>query len=241
MNENHVNKSTKKSSYFGEPYQEELEKLKQQNKSDSFLKKENDRLADRILSEVYYRKENEARIKNEIEKIKQNIYHLEQNLNTAKEIQMKKELGDLLTERKALANLEKELYNDILQFKEIYENKKQQNRFISQEDELFLSKNIQTIFKKKEQIDFDRLRMSKNLEKTLKGDFHSIQRNQTNLLREEQTKVITANVNNLLTSDSSYLQSIIRNSTDKIKELRVFFLFFNFLMWLQEKSRRNAF
>lgn len=208
-------------------HREELEKLREKNLLYSPIKSENDRLAERIFNEIHYKSENEARANNELEKIKQTISYLDQNLINAKEIQMKKELGDLSVERKALANLEKELLSDIIQFREIFNNSMgNKNKLIIRQSQLekdLESQKLNSLLKRKEQIDIERLRMTKNLEKIMKGDFMNIHRNVSNLLREEQAKIMKSQLINLPVSDSLYLQTIIRNSSDKIKHLRVYF------------------
>jgi len=221
------NREPIKNKYLHGIHQEEIDILKEENKFFPLVKSDNDRLAERIFNELHYRTQNETRIRSEIEKIKHTISELEQNLITSKEVQMKKELGDLLIERNALANLENILHDDILQFKELYENNKKEkdklNSKGSQVNQNFELHKLQIILKKKEQIDCERLRLTKNLEKIMKKDFQNIQRNVTNLLREEQAKILKTQFFTLPRSDSEYLQLLIKNSTGRIKDLRVIF------------------
>jgi len=204
--------------------QDEIEKLRQNRSQTHLIKPDTDRVLERLFNEVYYRKENETRTKTELDKIKQTIWNIDQNLKTARELRMKAELGDLLLERESLADLERDLVQDIAWFKDMYDKRKKEEfshphrRVLS--DIEAESQKIRDLRKRKEQIDYDRLRLSKNLEKIEKGDFKNIQRDLTDLLKETQAQKIKQQAVSLQPSDLKSLKSMIHQGTERVKLLR---------------------
>lgn len=190
---------------------------------------ENDRLAERLFNEVYYKSENEERIRSEIEKMKQTILNIERNLATTKELQAKRELGDLLVEREVLAELEKDLYYDISKFKDQYEKRKRDERLVypkrSQAEIEEESRRINELRKRKEQIDYDRLRLKENLIKIEHGDFKAIQRNSSNLLKETYAEKAKHQRFNSQSYDMGSLKKNIKEGSERVKDLRVSYIY----------------
>jgi len=205
--------------------QDEIEKLRQNKSQTHLIKPDSDRVLERLFNEVYYRKENEGRAKTELDKIKQTIWNIDQNLATARELRQKSELGDLLLERECLAELERDLVHDIAWFKDMYDKRKKDeflhpHRRVISEIEAE-SQKIRDLRHRKEQIDYDRLRLSRNLEKIEKGDFKNIQRDVTDLLKETQAQKLKQQAFNLNPSDIKSLKAMITHGTDKVRVLRV--------------------
>ena len=85
------------------------------------------------------------------------------------------------------------------------------------------SQKIRDLRKRKEQIDYDRLRLTKNLERIEKGDFKNIQRDITDLLKEAQAQKIKQQAVSLQPSDLKSLKTMIHQGTERVKLLRVIF------------------
>lgn len=197
---------------------DELDRFSSSNEYSGIGKNPNDRLAERLFNELHYRQENEDRARTEINNMKQRISNIEKHLATAKEIQLKRELGDLLVERETLADLEKELYRDIVIFKESYEKRKRSKSQYEMEEE---SQKLRELRRKKEQVDVERARMKNNLEKAEKGDWRGIERDTTKLLKEAQAKRAKSFLYNPNPYDLENMKAKISKGTERVQELRV--------------------
>lgn len=197
---------------------DELDRFSNSNEYSVAGKNVNDRLAERLFNEVYYRQENDDRARTEIYNMKQRISNIEKHLATAKEIQLKRELGDLLVERETLADLEKELYQDIVSFKEGYEKRKRSKFQKDNEDE---SQKLRELRRRKEQVDVERARMKNNLEKAERGDWRGIERDTTKLLKEAQAKRAKSFLFNPNPYDLESMKEKISKGTERVQELRV--------------------
>ncbi len=209
-----------------ETNQDELDKLRKRNEQ-NIMKGGTNRKVERLFNEIYYQTENELRIKKEIEQIKGQISNLEMSLMSAKEIKQKSELVDLLSERDSLAILETQLLNEVIKFKDNLE-KNSNHTFESVIDDLFL---------RKEQIDSERLRLTKNLERILKGDFKNIQREKSNLLREQHSNGMKFQALSFQKNELDYFKTIIKQGAEKIQSLRV--IFSKLKLDIQRKVEKN--
>ena len=199
-------------------------KFRERNAQTIFPKSENEMLAERLFNEVHYHIENEDRRTSEITRMKQIIQNAERGLASAKEIKIKQMITDLLIDREALSDLEKDLYQDIVKFKEVFERANKGELMmrlkvsqVEREDEL---RKLKKLRNRKENVDTERHRIKTNLEILENGTFQGIQTHCTDALNEAKIRRVEAQKYQN-PYDVDLLKHKINQGTERIKDLRV--------------------
>lgn len=223
-----------KNKAFGNPddkLRDELDTFRRDRERISYQANEEDKIVQRLLAEIVYRKENERRASNELSEISYQLRQLDQMLVNARELEKKREFMKLLEERKALAKIEDNLYEQIVTFKDFYDKLELQRisgKGLTDLEQKVKRDRIQEVKSMKEQTDIERKRLQDNLSKIKNGNISAIDRNQTQLLMSNFSKKIEYDnyaPMTLYTIDK--LKSKITLDSERLKEMRVknYFIF----------------
>lgn len=238
---------TLKNQAFGDPEElkmQELEKFRQQKEILQISKSDEEKLVDKFFLELKYKEENEKRRKAEIDEIQQNVSVMERFVATAKDIELKKEMKSLSTERLTLAHLEKELYDDIVKFK-VYYDKLEYDRLsgkhLSPAETREKLQKLNDVKYKKEQIDYERHRLKSNLEAIKAGELTKIKKNSSELLQlTEKRKNYTSDYTlNPAIYGVENLRHNINTTFDKLNTLKVFLISLDctkIISWIEQIS-----
>ena len=205
--------------------QKEIENFRKEREKIVLFRNDEDKIIEKIIYEIDYRRENEKRAENDKAEIKSWLIDMEKTLLNTRDLERKREFQKLLQERDTLTILEDELYKNALEFKELYDKlelMKMNGRKLGENEVREKYRRVYEIKTIKEQIDYERQRIHENIEKLKYGDVYGLRKNMSSLLAANHILNPTfQNYSTMKGLDVGNLQDKIVIESERLKNLRV--------------------